>query len=157
MMYDGIVGTFGQVEVVLRQLGPNPSLSGSIIYRDNVHGTFELGQTFLEDPPSRRCDRQTLPWWRSDYMGTSFASELIERWYSTRIFQFRERDYLIILSATVQISLDASPFGEASISSALIQHMEFSCCPYPDYFHEGRMRIHIVMVCGNCTTSAKVT
>jgi hypothetical protein len=51
MVYDGNVGTFGQVEVVLRQLGPNPSLSGPITYRDNVHGTFELVQNFLEDPP----------------------------------------------------------------------------------------------------------
>jgi hypothetical protein len=66
-----IVGTFGQVEVELRQTRLSLSLSGPITYRDKVQGTFELGQTFLEDPPSRKDDRQTLPWWRSDYMGTA--------------------------------------------------------------------------------------
>jgi hypothetical protein len=60
-------------------------------------------------------------------MGTAVAPELIERWYATRIFRFRERDSLSILCATVPKFLDTSLFGEDFIPSSLLQHIEFSC------------------------------
>jgi hypothetical protein len=130
-VYDGIIGTFGQVEVESRQLRPNFSISSPITYRDKEHGTFELGQMSLGD-------RQTLTWWRSDYMGTAVAPELIERWYATRIFRFRERVSLSILCAMVPRLLNTSSFGEVFIPIGLMQHIEFSCCPHPDYFREWR-------------------